>query len=73
MASKKFEKGSEEFLFFMEFWQMVQKYYIPEDSDEYWDDLLSQAAKLTKKYQGSFYSLLTMAFIDYVERISKDD
>lgn len=72
MAGKKFEKGSEEFRFFGEFWQMVQKYYLPDNSGEYWTPLLTDAAMLGKKYDGLFFKCIIQGFLDYAEKVSKE-
>lgn len=72
MAGKKFAKDSEEFRFFAEFWQMVQKYYLPDQSDEYWDAVLHDAASLGKKYPGEFYKCIIQGFLDYAEKASKE-
>lgn len=72
MAGKKFEKGSEEFRFFGEFWQMVQKYYLPDNSGEYWTPLLTDAAMLGKKYDGLFFKCIIQGFLDYAEKASKE-
>lgn len=73
MAGKKFEKGSEEFRFFGEFWQMVQKYYLPDNSGEYWTPLLTDAAMLGKKYDGIFYRNIIQGFINYAEQYCKEN
>lgn len=51
MASKKIASGSEEFMMFNEFWKLYQKYYEPEDNDQYWDDLISDINEFHAKYQ----------------------
>lgn len=72
MAGKKFEKGSEEFRFFGEFWKMAQKHYLPDGSDDYWDQLLTDAAMLGKKYNGLFFKCIIQGFLDYAEKASKE-
>ena len=64
MGSVKFEKGSQEFLFFSEFWQMVQKYYEPDDTDEYWENLDDHANNLANKYDNKFFDALIVTFVD---------
>ena len=64
MGSVKFEKGSKEFQFFAEFWAMVQKYYIPEKNDEYWDSLDNDANNLANKYDDKLFDTLIIAFIN---------
>ena len=73
MTSVKFEKGSREFAFFADFWKMVQKYYLPEDTDEYWDNLIAEAAQLKKKYDGDFYHYMIQGFMSYAEKANKDN
>lgn len=63
MGSVKFEKGSQEFSFFGEFWMLVQKYYIPEDADEYWERLDNDANDLANKYDNKFFDDLIVTFI----------
>jgi hypothetical protein len=41
MASVKFDKGSEKWMMFMDFWKLCQKHWEPEDNDEYWDNLIN--------------------------------
>lgn len=51
MASKKIVSGSEEFMMFNEFWNLYQKYYEPENNNEYWDDLIADVNEFFGKYQ----------------------
>jgi len=55
MASKRFSKDSREFQFFGEFWKLAQKYYVPEESDEYWDNLIKDCSSLCNKYKDTFF------------------
>lgn len=71
MASKKFAKDSKEFAFFADFWKLAQEYYIPDDSDEYWEALMTSTMKLEKKYPGRFYKSLIHGFLDYAEKENK--
>ena len=73
MESKKFEKGSEEFNFFGEFFKFVQKYYVPENTDTYWTGLADDSQALSQKYKGEFYVAMILAFVDYVEKARGDD
>ena len=63
MGGVKFEKGSQEFQFFAEFWGMVQKYYIPEDKDEYWESLDKDANDLANKYDDKLFDSLIISFV----------
>lgn len=70
---KRFGKGSEEFTMFTDYWQFVQKYYIPESQDDWWDELVKEADKLANKYGKSQYIRdLIMAHVNDCERRFKD-
>ena len=47
MASAKFNKGSEEWMMFTDFWNLCQKYWIVENTDEYWDSLVDCTNELS--------------------------
>lgn len=72
MASKKFEKGSTEFNFFGDFYRFAQKYYFPDDSDEYWDAVLKDASELNRRYPGNFCKHIVQGFLDYAEAENKE-
>jgi len=69
MASKKFEKDSEEFQFFKEFYKFVQDYYIPENTEEYWNGFIEEQRRIAEKYRGKFYVTMLLAFNDYLEGV----
>ena len=50
MASAKFPKGSDEFEMFTDYWNLCQKYWIPENNEEYWDTALAEIDAFAKKY-----------------------
>ena len=52
MAAKKIEKGSGEWNLFMDYWAIYQKYFDPEENDEYWESLRDDLDGFWKKYQG---------------------
>lgn len=51
MAEVKFNKGSEEWMMFTDFWQLCQKYWKVESSDEYWDSLIDCMNDFCEKYK----------------------
>ncbi len=51
MAEKKIVKGSEEWLMFRDYWNLCQKFWIPEDSEEYWDFVIKESIEFKKKYE----------------------
>ena len=68
MASKKFNKGSEEWIMFTDFWNLCQKYWIVEDSDAYWESVIRSANDFQKKYNHILLSRrLALAFVDALE------
>ena len=68
---KKFQKGSEMWSMFVEYWDLVQKYWNVEDVDEYWDCMIAACSQFLHKYHASFAAGLVGAFIDEQERKRK--
>lgn len=71
MASKKFNKGSEEWIMFMDFWNLCQEYWEIEDTDEYWENLVKNADIFYRKHNHRFARELAIAFVNYLEYVSK--
>ena len=68
MASVKFPKGSEEWTMFMDFWGLCQKYWQPEESDEWWDEALGAWNDFARKYgNDGFPRGLAMALVRKLE------
>ena len=68
MAEIKFQKGSEEWLMFQEYYKIIQKYYIPESNDSYWDSVVEEIDGFCKKYQQVPLSRkIAMAFLKTME------
>lgn len=51
MASKAFSKDTKEREMFVEFWEICQKYWIPEQSDKYWESVINATDALNEKYK----------------------
>lgn len=68
MAEKKFTKGSEEWLFFQDFYRLCQSIWIVEDSDDYWEDVIKKTNELYKKYPDDFCKGQVLALIDYLDK-----
>ena len=49
---KEIKKDSTEFKFMTDYFKFIQKFYTPEDKDEYWSSLLEEGNKLHDKYKG---------------------
>lgn len=68
MADIKFQKGSEEWLMFQEYYKIIQKYYIPESNDIYWDSVVEEMDGFCKKYQQvPLAKKIAMAFLKTME------
>ena len=56
MASKKLEKGSEEWMFFMDFWKFHQDYYKADNCDDWYIEMMNAGEKLIEKYSKTEFS-----------------
>lgn len=48
---QEFKKGSLERAFFSEFYELCEKYWVPEDSDDYWRSMIRDTEVLNEKYK----------------------
>lgn len=74
MASRKFEKNSEEWQIFTEYWKLCQQYWEIEDNDEYWKHAIEAVDRFYKKYKGEnefFAKKLAIAFTDTLSEKEK--
>ena len=73
MSEKKFIKGSEEWIIFMDFWGIAQKYWIVDGADEYWDSLIDDVNKMCKKHNNNvFVKKILLALMEYLEYKEKN-
>lgn len=73
MAEVKFNKGSEEWLMFTDFWKLCQKYWQVESSDEYWESLIDSTNNFANKYKSIPLSRkLAFALIESIEELYKE-
>jgi hypothetical protein len=49
MAAQKFEKDSEEWKMFMDFWQLCQRHWMPDATEEYWQALTDDTKEFYRK------------------------
>ena len=56
MASKKLEKGSEEWMFFMDFWKFHQDYYRADNCDDWYVEMMNAGEELIEKYSKTEFS-----------------
>lgn len=64
MAKKKFLKGSEEWVMFMDYWTLCQELWGIEDTEAYWQEVADKVETFRKKHPGSFARRLTNALLD---------
>ena len=70
MASKRFEKCSEEWSMFREYWALCQRFWEPEDNDEYWEQVVNATDDFYNKYKANneiFSKKITLALVDTLE------
>lgn len=73
MASVKFGEDSREFLMLQEYWGLMKKYWIPENNDAYWDELISETDQFAKRHENEKFARdLIMALIGELERKAKE-
>lgn len=51
--TKKFKKDDEEFAIFNEFWHIMQEYWEPEFTDEYWDHFIDALNDFEARHKGN--------------------
>lgn len=72
MAAKKFLKGSEEWMMFMDFWKLCQDFWEPEDNQEYWKNASESVMSFGRKYESMIFArIIALAFMDYLETKAK--
>ena len=58
------EKGTEEWMFWSDFFQFCKKYWDVREGDEYWSMITQDADKLYRKYNSYLSKKLILAFLD---------
>ena len=74
MSAVKFNKGSEEWMMFTDFWQLCQKNWEVELTDEYWEKLIRKdATDFEIKYKSiPLARNIIKAFLDTQEEIYRE-
>lgn len=71
MASKRFDKGSEEWQFFQDFWKFRQQYYEADNEDDWFEEMMKAGEQIIEKYHdtefGGFAQGLVFSHFDDVE------
>ena len=68
---KKFAKGSSEWMMFMDFWTLCQKYWEPDDNDDYWESVVKETDVFYRKYNSEFAKSLALTLVNELERKSR--
>ena len=53
MASKKFEKGSEEWQFFNDYYKFRQQYYEADNGEKWFEEMVRVGEKIIEKYHNT--------------------
>ena len=77
MKNNKFSKNSIEWRMFGDIYQLVERYWIPEDSDEYWQAVVDSIDKISDKYNETsaqlFVNMFLSTFTAYLETKLKEE
>lgn len=63
MAEQKFQKGSEQWQFFQDFWQFRQKYYKPDNEEEWFIELMNVGEEIIEKYQNTEFAKFAQSLV----------
>ena len=73
MAGFKFQKGTEEWLMFMDYWNLCQRHWVVEKADDYWEQLIQEANAFIAKYENiELAKNLALALVNTQEQILKE-
>lgn len=57
--------------FMQDFWALAKKYWIPENTDTYWETLINDCRRLSQKYTDPFAEDMLITFINNREKEGK--
>lgn len=67
MASVKKSEIPEIAEFMTKFWNFIKKYWIVEESDEYWAQLIAEADEIAKRHPDEFCKGQILKYVDYLD------
>ena len=70
---KEIQKGSEEWKAFTSAWQMFQDFAIPEDNDEYWENVVNTMNSMEKEYKTPLAKWLAYGVAKALNEIAKGE
>ena len=66
---KKLEKQNTEWQMFNDYYKIYQDFYEPEESDKYWEALMSASCEFANKYKTEFARDIIIAYMESRNRI----
>ena len=67
------EKGTEEWMFWGDFFQFCKKYWEPTKECKFWDDFIKDSDCLIEKYNNADYAAaFVLAFADMINKRAKN-
>ncbi|HCJ37851.1 MAG TPA: hypothetical protein DHV37_05940 [Erysipelotrichaceae bacterium] len=70
MSSVKFKKDSKEWKMFKDLWDMCQRFWIPESTKEYWDEVSDAVESFNSKYS-DIHPMVRELCIAFLEGLDK--
>lgn len=62
------EKGTEEWMFWSDFFQFCKKYWKENNSVEWWDNFIKESDVLSKKHNSDYAHCFISAFLDLQQK-----
>ena len=66
---KKLEKQNTEWQMFNDYYKIYQDFYEPEESDKYWEALMTASCEFANKYKTEFARDIIIAYMESRNRI----
>ena len=58
-------------MMFMDYWALCQKYWDPDDNDDYWESVVKETDVFYRKYNSEFAKSLALTLVNELERKSR--
>lgn len=71
MASAELKKGTEEYMMFLDFWNLCKRFWTPEQKDDYWKDLINETDKFYKKYHTPYAKNFALGLVNALDEVSR--
>ena len=68
---KKLTKADADFQMFSDYYKIYQDFYVPEDNDSYWQELVRAVDEFYEKYKTKLAKDLAIAYLDSREEFYK--